>query len=102
MKSNDPINIVYSSNFGITSSLISINTVVVVDQTKVCKRRICFTRKLEFDINATLYFFYNRLIMSSKGEVVNLSKEKYLMSFVCCLVDTAIMDCSLEVKFFGT
>ena len=24
------------------------------------------------------------------------------MSFVCCLVDTTIMDCSLEVNLFGT
>ena len=24
------------------------------------------------------------------------------MSFVCCLIDTTIMDCSLEVKLFGT
>ena len=31
-----------------------------------------------------------------------MANEKYLMSHVCCLIDETIMDCSLEVKLFGT
>ena len=101
MRSKDSINISKSINFNIFSTSIDINTVVVLNKTKIHERQFCFAWQLKFSTNDCLDLFGNRLIISSQNKVVYLPEEKYLLSFVSGLIDAVIMDSSFEVKFFG-
>ena len=102
MRSEDTINTIRSINFNIYSALIDINTIVVSNQTKISKWWLCLARKLEFITNDCVDFFINRLSIGIYSQVIYLPKEKYLLSFLCDLIDAAIMNDSFEIKFFGT